>query len=211
MLLVTQYFYPEVFKGNDIAFELIKRGHKVDVLCGIPNYPDGAYTIGYGIFKKRREVINGVNVYRAFQFPRGKSNKFMMILNYFSFPFCACFYILFFFAWRKYDVVFVQQLTPIFQALPAVLIKKLKNIPLYMWVLDIWPDALKSAAGIKNEILIGTVDKTVKYVYDNCEKILISSRRFEPLIVSKGEYKDKIVYFPNWSDDIEDVTGVRTS
>lgn len=108
----------------------------------------------------------------------------------------------FFFVWRKYDVVFVQQLSPIFQALPAVLIKKLKNIPLYMWVLDIWPDALKSAAGIKNEILIGTVDKVVKYIYNNCEEILISSRRFEPLIVSKGEYKDKIVYFPNWSDDI---------
>lgn len=108
----------------------------------------------------------------------------------------------FFFVWRKYDVVFVQQLSPIFQALPAVLIKKLKNIPLYMWVLDIWPDALKSAAGIKNEILIRTVDKVVKYIYNNCKGILISSRRFEPLIVSKGEYKDKIVYFPNWSDDI---------
>ncbi len=202
ILLVTQYFYPETFKGNDIAFELTKRGHKVDVLCGIPNYPNGSYTMGYGIFKKRRETINGVNIYRTFQFPRGKSSKFMMILNYFSFPFCACFYILVFFVWRKYDVVFVQQLSPIFQALPAVLIKKLKNIPLYMWVLDIWPDALKSAAGIKNEILIGTVDKVVKYIYNNCEEILISSRRFEPLIVSKGEYKDKIVYFPNWSDDI---------
>ena len=94
ILLVTQYFYPETFKGNDIAFELTKRGHKVDVLCGIPNYPNGSYTMGYGIFKKRRETINGVNIYRTFQFPRGKSSKFMMILNYFSFPFCACFYIL---------------------------------------------------------------------------------------------------------------------
>ena len=202
ILLITQYFYPESFKGNDIAFELVNRGHKVDVLCGIPNYPNGSYTDGYGVLKKRKEIIKGVNVYRAFQFPRGKSSKFLMALNYLSFPFCACLYILFFFAWKKYDVVFVQQLSPIFQALPAVLIKKLKNIPIHMWVLDIWPDALKSAVGIKNEIIIGTVDKIVKHVYNNCDKILISSRRFESLIASKGEYKDKIIYFPNWSDDI---------
>ena len=101
ILLVTQYFYPETFKGNDIAFELTKRGHKVDVLCGIPNYPNGSYTMGYGIFKKRRETINGVNIYRTFQFPRGKSSKFMMILNYFSFSFwrgeALSHFILFFF------------------------------------------------------------------------------------------------------------------
>lgn len=202
ILLVSQYFYPESFKGNDIAFELAKRGYKVDVLCGIPNYPIGKYTDGYGILKKRKEIINGVSVFRVFQFPRGKSNKFMMFLNYISYPFCACLYVLFFFVWKNYDAVFVQQLSPIFQALPAVLLKKLKRIPLYMWVLDIWPDALKSAAGVKNPKILDAVNAVVKIVYNNCDKILISSRRFEPLIVSKGNYKDKIIYFPNWSEDI---------
>ena len=202
VLLVTQYFYPESFKGNDIAFELAKRGYKIDVLCGIPNYPIGKYTKGYGIFKKRKEFINGVTVYRTFQFPRGKSNKLLMFLNYISYPFCACLYVFFFLIWKKYDVVFVQQLSPIFQALPAVLLKKLKHMPLYMWVLDIWPDALKSAAGIKNANILKVVHVFVKFVYDNCDQILISSRRFEPLITSKGNYKDKLIYFPNWSDDI---------
>lgn len=202
ILLVSQYFYPESFKGNDIAFELVKRGYEVDVLCGIPNYPSGEYAEGYGIFKKRREIINGVKVYRAFQFPRGKSNKWLMILNYISFPVCSCLLILFYFAWKRYDAIFVQQLSPIFQALPAVLLKKLKGIPLYMWVLDIWPDALKSAAGVKNPKILKIVDVIVKHVYNNCSKILISSRRFEPLITSKGNYKDRIVYFPNWSEDI---------
>lgn len=202
ILLVTQYFYPEVFKGNDIAFELSKRGNKVDVLCGIPNYPDGSYYKGYGIFSKRFENINGVRVYRAFQFPRGKSSKVMMVLNYLSFPITACLDILFYFVWKKYDIVFVQQLSPVFHALPAVFFKKLKNVPLYMWTLDIWPDALKSAAGIHNPKIINVVDKVVRHVYDNCDKILISSKQFEPLIVSKGNYKEKLIYFPNWSDDI---------
>ena len=199
---MTQYFYPENFKGNDIAFELVKRGHHVDVLTGIPNYPEGKYLNGYGFFKKRIETINGVRVYRAFQFPRGKTSKLMMILNYFSFPFFASLDCLFFFAWKKYDRILVQQLSPIFQAFPAILLKKIKRIPVYMWVLDIWPDALRSAAGIKNERIIGSVDRFVQFVYKNCDKLLISSRRFAPLINKKKEYGGKLVYFPNWSDDI---------
>ena len=48
VLLVTQYFFPENFKSNDIAFELSKRGYKVTVLTGIPNYPSGKFFKGYG-------------------------------------------------------------------------------------------------------------------------------------------------------------------
>lgn len=202
ILLVTQYFYPEVFKGNDIAFELARRGYNVDVLTGIPNYPDGKYLHGYGIFKKRIEKINGVRVYRTFQFPRGNSSKIMMVLNYLSYFICACVDVLFFYIWKKYDVVFVQQLSPVFSAIPGVVVKKIKKVSLYMWVLDIWPDALKSAANIHNETVLSCVDKIVKRIYKNCDKILISSRNFQPLIQSKGNFQDKIIYFPNWSDDI---------
>ena len=202
VLLVSQYFDPENFKGNDIAYELQKRGYRVDVLTGIPNYPQGRYLEGYGVFKKRREIINGVHVYRAFQFPRGNSTKVLMALNYFSFPFFASLYILFFLAWRRYDVVFVQQLSPIFQAFPAILLKKIKKTPLYMWVLDIWPDALRSAAGIKNDKILNSVDKFVQFTYKNCDKILISSQRFAKLVNSKNDYSKKMVYYPNWSDDI---------
>ena len=202
ILLITQYFYPENFKGNDIAFELQKRGCQVDVLTGIPNYPQGTYFDGYGVFKRRKENLNGVRVYRAFQFPRGKSNKVLMALNYFSFPFFSSLYILFFLVWRRYDAVFVQQLSPIFQAFPAVLLKKIKKIPLYMWVLDIWPDALRSAAGVKNDKILNSVDKFVQFTYKNCDKILISSRRFAELVNSKYDYSEKMVYYPNWSDDI---------
>lgn len=202
VLFITQYFKPENFKGNEITEELVKRGYKVDVLTGIPNYPVGSYENGYGIFRKRVETIDGINVYRAFQFPRGKSSKLMMALNYISYPICACIDILFFFVWKKYDAILVQQLSPVFCALPAVLFKKIKRVPLYMWVLDIWPDALKSAAGITNTKIISYVDKIVTHIYNNCDRILISSKRFDPLITTKGDYKEKLVYFPNWSEDI---------
>ena len=102
ILLISQNFYPEFFKSNDIAFELTKRGYTVDVLAGIPNYPEGIYFEGYGILKKRVQTIHGVNIYRAFQFPRGrKANNMGLTLNYLSFTFTAIMWILFFFLFKK--------------------------------------------------------------------------------------------------------------
>ena len=40
----------------------------------------------------------------------------------------------------------------------------------------------------------------VKKVYDNCDKILIGSKGFEQSICEKGNYHDKLVYFPNWAE-----------
>lgn len=202
ILLVTQYFYPEVFKSNDLAFELVKRGHQVDALVGIPNYPEGKYFKGYGIFKKRHEVVNGVNVYRVFQTPRGKGG-WRLPVNYFSFVLSGCFRVLFQFAWKKkYDCIIGHEPSPIFQAYPALLLRKLRKTPFYYWIMDLWPDAMKSGGGVKNENVLNFVDKLVKGIYKRTDKILITSKRFREPIAAKGDFADKIIYFPNWSDDI---------
>lgn len=201
VLLVTQYFYPENFKSNDIAFELAKRGHEVDALVGIPNYPEGKYYKGYGIFRKRREVVNGVHVYRAFQTPRGKGG-WRLPVNYLTYVISGCMDVLFYFAWKKYDCVICHETSPIFQAYPGLLVSKLRKIPFYMWVLDIWPDAMRSGGGMKNEKIIGWADRRVKSIYKSCTKILISSRRFTESILPKGDFANKVVYFPNWSEDM---------
>lgn len=202
ILLVTQYFYPEVFKSNDLAFELVKRGHKVDALVGIPNYPEGKYYKGYGIFCKRYEVVNGVNVYRCFQTPRGKGG-WRLPINYFSYVISGCLWVLFYFAWRKkYDCIIGHEPSPIFQAYPALLLRKLRKTPFYYWIMDLWPDAMKSGGGVKNETILNFVDKLVKGIYKRTDKILITSKRFHDPIAAKGDFSKKIVYFPNWSDDI---------
>lgn len=202
ILLVTQYFYPEVFKSNDLAFELAKRGHHVDALVGIPNYPEGKYFKGYGIFKKRHEVINGVNVYRVFQTPRGKGG-WRLPVNYFSFVIFGCLRVLFQFAWKKkYDCIIGHEPSPIFQAYPALLLRKLRKTPFYYWIMDLWPDAMKSGGEVKNEKVLNYVDKMVKGIYKRTDKILITSERFREPIAAKGDFADKIIYFPNWSDDI---------
>ena len=202
VLFVCQYFYPEVFRGNDIAFHWAEEGHDVHVVCGVPNYPDGVFHKGYGWFKKRHEVVNGVKVTHLPIIPRG-NNKIMLMLNYFSYLIVAWIYILFHAMFHKYDRVFVQQLSPVMMSAPGVLYKKLRHVPLYTWVLDLWPESLTAAGGINNKYVLAFFRHYVKSEYKHSDKILISSRSFEKSILEYGDYKDKIVYYPQWSDGNE--------
>jgi len=201
VLLVTQYFYPENFKSNDIAFELCKRGYKVTVLTGIPNYPKGRFFPGYGLFRKRIETIKGVKVYRSFLLPRGNGGGIALALNYFSFAFSASFYAFFLGLFRRFDCIIVHEPSPITQGIPAIIIKKIQRIPLYFWVLDLWPESLSSSGGVTNRQVLSFFERLVIFTYKNSDKILISSRGFEKSILQKGDFSNKIIYFPNWSEN----------
>ena len=200
ILFVCQYFYPETFRGNDIAFHLAKEGYEVHVVTGIPNYPKGKFFPGYGVLKKRHEVIKGVHVTHLPIVPRGEDNKIMLMLNYFSYLIVGWIWMFFHALWYKYDMVFCQQLSPVTMSSPAVLYKKMRHVPLYTWVLDLWPESLTAAGGINNKYILCFFDKFVKSEYKNSDKILTSSKSFDKSILKYGDYKDKIIYYPQWSD-----------
>lgn len=209
ILFVCQYFYPETFRGNDIAFHLAEEGHDVHVVTGIPNYPKGKFFPGYGLFKKRHEVINGVRVTRLPLVPRGEDNKIMLMLNFFSFFIVGWFWMLFHALWHKYDLVFCQQLSPVMMSSPAVLYKKMRHVPLYTWVLDLWPESLTAAGGINNKYILGFFNLFVKSEYRNSDKILTSSKSFDQSILKYGDYKDKVIYYPQWSDGASNASGLN--
>lgn len=200
ILFVCQYFYPEVFRGNDVAFHLAEEDHEVHVVTGIPNYPGGTFFDGYGWWKNRHEMVNDVKVTRLPIIPRGVDNKIMLMLNYFSYLVVACVWMLFHAIGHKYDRVFVQQLSPVMMSLPGVLYKKFRKVPLYTWVLDLWPESLTAAGGIGNKHVLAFFDWFVKKEYKWSDKILTSSRSFEESIMKYGDYKDKIIYYPQWAD-----------
>ena len=199
ILFVCQYFHPEVFRGNDIAFHWAEQGHDVHVVCGIPNYPKGKFYDGYGFFRKRKELVNGVKVTRLPIIPRG-NNKIMLMLNYFSYLMVTWVYMLFHALFHKYDRVFVQQLSPVMMSAPGVLYKRLRKVPLYTWVLDLWPESLTAAGGINNKYVLGFFRHYVKSQYKHSDKILISSKSFKKSILEYGNYADKIEYYPQWAD-----------
>lgn len=204
ILIVTQYIYPEPFKSTELAFELAARGYHVDVLTGIPNYPEGKYYSGYGLFKKRKEVVNGVTFYRCMQTPRKLlPGGVGLMLNYLTFMTNATLWVLFKFAWKKrYDAIITHEPSPITQIVPACILGNMKKIPVYSWIQDIWPDALVSAGGSIGQRLAPLVGKVTDWVYRNSTKLLITSKGMVPLINRNADYSDKIIYYPQWSEDM---------
>jgi len=201
ILIVTQYFYPENFKSNDMAFELQKKGHDVTVLTGIPNYPEGNIYDGYGFFKNRKQIIDGVEIIRTLLLPRGKGGGIRLFLNYFSWAFFASLKARSISSHKKFDAVIVHEPSPITQFYPALVIKKAQKTPVYFWVMDLWPESLEIAGGIKNKFVLNFFMKMVQRFYKESEKILITSKGFRKSILEKGDFDHKIEYFPNWAED----------
>ena len=196
ILIVSQYFWPENFRINDLAEGLIERGHEVTVLTGIPNYPDGKYFIGYGVFKKLRENCKGVTVIRVPLIPRGDGGGKRLALNYLSFALLSSIFAPFL-CRSKYDLIFVYQLSPVTVGIPAIVLKKLKRIPIFFWVQDLWPESLSATGAISSKSVINSVRKLVTFIYRQCDRILIQSPAFAALIESQGVSPERIVYFPN--------------
>ncbi len=201
ILLISPHFYPENFKCNDVAFDLAKRGHHVTVLSDIPNYPLGRFFDGYGIFKRRKEVVNGVKIIRTFVIPRGNGSGKRLALNYLSFAVTASIRAFFMGLFHKYDAILVHETSPVTVGIPAVIVKKMQKIPLYFWVLDLWPESLQAAGGINNRKILNVFTRLTTWIYKNSRRILISSMGFQNSIIQKGDFAEKIHYFPNWPDE----------
>lgn len=200
ILLVTTHFYPENFKANDMAFELARRGHDVTVLTPIPDYPQGRYYDGYGIFSKRSETVKGVRVLRSFVTPRRDGSAKWLALNYATYTVFATLQALLVGLTRRFDAVLVHETSPVTVGIPAVLVKKMQRIPMFFWVLDLWPDSLEAAGGIHNRRILGAFRSLTAWLYRNSNKILISSRGFRKSINAMGDFDTRQVSFPNWVD-----------
>lgn len=201
ILIISPHFHPEDFKCNEVAFELAKRGYDVTALSDIPNYPAGKFYKGYGLFRRRHETVNGVKIIRTAMIPRGNGSGMRLALNYISFAISACFRAFFMALFKKYNTIIVHQTSPITVGLPAIIIKKIRpKTKLLFWVLDLWPESLEVAGGIKNQTILGAFERIAKSCYHNSDKILMSSNGFRESICSKGDFANKLEYFPNWAD-----------
>jgi len=198
ILVIAQYFYPEQFRINDICTEWVKRGYKVSVITGIPNYPQGKYYDGYGLFKKRKETYNEIEIIRIPLIPRG-NNAIMLALNYLSFVVSGFFWKAF--TKLKADYVFIFEVSPMTQALPGVWYAKKRKIPCYLYVQDLWPDNIEIVAGISNKAILSLIGKMVDYIYKRCTKIFTTSKSFVEAIKERGINEEKLEYWPQYAED----------
>ena len=199
ILIVTQYFWPEIFRINDMALGLKERGHEVAVLTSIPNYPEGKFFQGYSFFGTSKEIWNGITIYRSSQFPRGNNNSILLSLNYLSFVIFATWKVL----WlpKKFDRILVYQVSPIFQIIPALFAAWRFDKPLFVNVQDLWPETLASTRQGKNPLLLKVVNAISDYLYRRADFLLLPFKSSQPILEQRGMQPIKMAYLPNSIDD----------
>lgn len=210
LLVVTQYFWPENFRINDLVAELVRRGHEVTVLTGKPNYPEGQIFQEFCEQPSRFDLYEGARVVRVPILPRGQGNL-KLILNYFAFAFSAsCIG-----PWKlrnyQFDAIFTCQLSPVTVGIPAAVMRAVKKVPMAFWILDLWPETLQAVGVVRSKFMIAVLGKFVRSIYNRCDLILAQSRSFVPAIARHAGKEVRIEYFPSWSDSVSSTVDIRAA
>jgi glycosyltransferase involved in cell wall biosynthesis len=203
ILVVSQYFWPENMRVNDLVRDFVERGHSVTVVTGLPNYPDGKVFQRYKDDPQTFSSYWGAEIIRVPLVPRGK-RSLQLVMNYLSFVVSASTVGACKLRGRRYDVVFVYAVSPILSAIPALLLGWLKRAPVFVWVLDLWPETLRAVNVIRNPRVLGLVGKVVSWIYNRTDYLLLQSHGFLSNVrqyCTRPIDADRLVYFPSWAED----------
>lgn len=198
ILIISQYFFPENFRINDLCIGLKSRGHDISVLTAKPNYPEGKFYKKYSFWKKNTEIYEGIKVYRTPIFPRGSGTGIRLFLNYISFVFFGSLRLIF--IRNKFDKIFVYAPSPITVGYIGIIASIIYRAKPFLWVHDLWPESVKDAGGINNKFVLGLIDLMTKSIYYFYKDILVQSPRFKEYLVNQGINTKKIIYYPYYAE-----------
>lgn len=203
ILIVSQYFWPENFRINELVTDLLARGHEVTVLTGAPNYPSGEVFPEYLQDPEAFQQYGGASIIRVPMISRGRS-RFQLALNYLSFIAFGSIVG----PWKlrgvKIDAIFVFLVSPITASLPALLFGRLKKAPVALWILDLWPDTLAAVDAVRSKVVLRWIGRLVSFIYKHSELVFVQSRSFVSNIVQHGGDEGRVRYFPGWAEQVFD-------
>ena len=201
ILIVSECFYPEEFKINDVALSWKNKGYDVDVLTMVPTYPASKVFDGYVNKWYQKDIWNGINIYRVKAVTGYRDSLFKKLLKYFSFMVLGS--IVSLKIGKKYDYVFGFDVGALTGMVPAVILKQFYKKPVTLWVQDIWPDSVYAYGFKKSKILDFVLNNVVRYVYKHTSNFAISSKGFEQKIHPFLKEEKEIRYLPNWADFLD--------
>ena len=208
ILIVSQHFWPEEFRINDICDGFVEKGYSVEVLCGIPNYPVGQFFNGYGITKNRRQNKDEIKIRRCFEIKRGKNTNIRIFLNYISFPISSIFSLPYLLR-QKYDKIFLFNTSPVMMSYAGIVLGRLKKIETTMYVLDLWPENLYSVLNVKSKLLRVVALRVSNWHYRKTDKLIANSKKLREVLIDRtGKDENKIIYIPQFCEKVFEATVV---
>ena len=200
ILIVTECFYPEEFKINDVALAWKNKGYDVDVLTLIPTYPLGKVFTNYKNSFFHKDIYHGINIFRLPAITGYRDSSIKKILKYINFMILGS--ITAIVIGRRYDYVFGFNLGSLTDMLPAVVIRKLYKKPTMFWVQDVWPESVYAYGFKKSRLLSIPLDIFVRFMFHNITAVAISSKGFKKKLEPYIKKGLKVSYAPNWADDL---------
>ncbi len=197
ILVVSQHYWPEPFPSTDICEGLAARGHEVQVITDVPNYPKGYIFPEYKGGKHRQEERNGVKITRCFTIGR-RNNIVFRLLNYYSFSLSSTWFT------RKikedYDAVLTIQSSPIMMVRAALSYGKRKGKKVLFYTMDLWPASLAAGGLGVNSPIYKYFGKVSHKLYRKADRILITSTKFRDYLKKNfGISDDTIGYLPQYA------------
>lgn len=204
ILVVTQCFYPDIYAVNDIVEEMVKRGHKVTVLTGLPDYTTSKIPPAYRHGKRRHEHYKGADVYRVQTIAR-HHGPIWRSLNYLSFVVTGSLR-----AWTQdftktdagFDVIYVWEVSPVTMAVPAIRLAKRYRKPLFLYCMDIWPECVKAMGITESNPAFPLIHAWSRLIYNACDHIAVSSKPFFTYLEKTNRVSpSRMSYLPQYADD----------
>ena len=213
ILLITPHFYPENFKTNDLALSLKAEGHEVLVLTGQPHYPAGRIFKGYTFWRRLNDTYEGIRVVRCPIQPRYAGKAWQLALNYISYAISTTLFglprVIF---WRP-QITLIFASSPITVAIPGLVLRKFRKVPVTLWIQDLWPESVRSVKMVGDGWVMRILRAVVRFIYTRCDLILMQSEKFRESVLRHGARESGVAVLHNWTDvhfsPIRDVVSQR--
>ena len=200
VLIYSYNYYPEPIGiaplMTELAEGLVRLGHEVRVVTGMPNYPQRQIYEGYRDKFYCTETRNGVLIQRSFIWVKPKPSLLDRLLLDGSFVVSSFFQSLR--GWRP-DVILLT-VPPLPVCLPAALLGMVYNCPIVLNVQDILPEAAVHVGLLRNKTMIRVLEGLEKFSYRTAHTISVIADGFVDNLVNKGVPAQKITCIPNWVD-----------
>lgn len=199
IVILTQYFPPEpIPKPCELARGLAARGHHVQVITGIPNYPLGVFYPGTRVRLWQREVVDGITVLRLPLFPDHSCSAVRRVLNYGSFAIAAG--LLGSMLTDPPDAMFAEH-PPLTIGLAAWVLGRVHRAPFLYAVNDLWPESVEATGMLRSRHLLDWIGRLERFVYRRAAAISVISPGVKANLVGKGVPPGKVHVIPHWADE----------
>jgi len=200
ILIVTNYFPPEKGAAANRIYSLTKglsdAGHKVTVVCPLPNYPEGEIFSNYKKKVFSKEVIEGITIYRLWVWPSNSSNKFVRLASMLSFSWSLSMFLLF----KKTSKKIFVQYSPVFIGFTAIFWGILLGKKCLLNVSDLWPLAGLEMGLLKKGFYYSLLTRMERFCYKKAHFIVGQSQEIIDYVKQLGVKTPTFLYrnFPSF-------------